>query len=60
MKNVTHICQRQRGFSRELGAFPRPIDCPVPLQTMTLSCSRWTEGRKLKLKVVIDAGQKTN
>jgi hypothetical protein len=59
MKNVTHICQRQRDFGRRLDVFPRPIECPVPLQPMTLSCSRWNEGRKLKLKVLFDAG-KTN
>jgi hypothetical protein len=61
MKIVTHICQQQKGL--ELGAkpsaFSRPIP-PVDRPTTTLSCSRWSAGPKLKLKVLVNGDETSN
>jgi hypothetical protein len=53
MKSVTHICQQQKDFGERPGAF-RPIP-PVVRQTTTLTCSRWSVGPKLRLKVFVNA-----
>lgn len=58
MKSVTHICQRQKSLGGRLSAFSRPI--LVAPEKTTLTCSRWSVGPKLRLKVLVDAGEKAS
>jgi hypothetical protein len=61
MKNVAHICQRQKGLEGGLKMFSPRFLPPLPEQIITLSCSRWNVGRKVKVKVLVsDGGEKAS
>jgi hypothetical protein len=61
MKSVVHICQQPKGMSGAVVGSARRFDSSLPEQTMTLPCTRWSAGRKLRLKVLInDAAEKAN
>ncbi len=61
MKNVAHICQRQNGLDGRLKMFAPRFIPSLPEQSISLSCSRWSIGRKLKVKVLVsDVAEKTS